>query len=113
MHELSLCRNILELLEQQAQKDGFTKVHLIELELGDLAAIEEEALRFGFEVAKQGTIVENAELRISHLSGQARCDHCGASVNIQSYLESCPACGSYGLEIVGGNQLMIKNIEVE
>ena len=56
MHELALCEGVLQALEEQAEAQCFTRVHAVWLEIGALAAVEPEALRFNFEVVVRGTL---------------------------------------------------------
>ena len=56
MHEISLCENIRDLIEDQARADGFTRVNKVWLEVGPLSCVEPEALRFGFRAVMAGLI---------------------------------------------------------
>ena len=49
MHEMSLAEGIIQLVEDAARADGCNKVKVIWLEIGQLAAVEKEALRFCFD----------------------------------------------------------------
>src|SRR5690554_6139227 len=52
MHELSLCRSLIDLLQQQAAVSHFSRVKQLWLEAGPLAAVEPEALKFAFTAAR-------------------------------------------------------------
>jgi len=113
MHELTLCQNILRIIEEHAERDGFSRVRRVCLDVGVLAAVEPEAMRFGFEVASRGSVAEGAELEISHVNAQAQCVACKARVSIGSILAACPECGAERLAIEGGDELRIRELEVE
>ena len=56
VHELALCESVLELIEEQARVQRYTRVNTVWLEVGSLAAVEIEALRFGFDVVTRGSL---------------------------------------------------------
>lgn len=113
MHEMSLCEGILQVLEEQAKDQRFVKVCRVRLEIGALAGVEVEALRFGFDVVTRDTLAENAVLEIIALPGQAWCLGCSQPVAVAQRFDACPSCGSYQLQITSGDELRIKDLEVE
>ena len=113
MHELTLCRNILQIIDEQAASDDFHRVKRVCLDVGILAAVEPEAMRFGFEVASRGGIAEGARLEINTLPAQARCPACQRQAEVDSWLATCPHCGAAELVIGGGDELRIRELEVE
>jgi hydrogenase nickel incorporation protein HypA/HybF len=113
MHELSLCLSMAELIEQQARQHNAQRVTKVWLEIGALACIEEQALRFSFSSAVRGTLAENSELLLSQLPAQAWCWDCGLSVEIDRHATPCPHCGGYRLDIASGDSLRIRQLEIE
>ncbi len=113
MHELSLCENILQVLEQQAMTQQFQKVKTVWLEIGALSGVETEALRFSFDVVMQGSLADNAQLEIINVAGQAWCTACAGNVVVEQLYDVCPQCGSYPLQVNNGDQMRIKELEVE
>ena len=112
MHELSLCEGILQVLEQEARKQGFRQVRNVWLEIGQLAGVEIEAMRFSFDVVVRDTLADGAGLEIIELPGTAWCLHCAGPVEVSRRFDACPQCGSYQLQITGGDQMKIKELEV-
>ncbi len=113
MHELSLCEGVIQVVEDSARQQGFCRVKTVWLEIGALAGVELEAMRFGFDVVKRGTLAEEASLEIIRLPGQAWCLPCAKTVTIDQRFDACPACGSYQLQVTGGEELRVKELEVE
>jgi len=113
MHELSLCEGVLQVLENAARTQGFSRINIVCLEIGALAGVELEAMRFSFEVIKKGTLADNAKLEIISLPGQAWCLPCAKNVAIEQRFDACPHCGSYQLQVTGGEELRVKELEVE
>ncbi len=48
MHEFSLCEGIIEAITTQTRQQGFSRVRRVWLEIGALANVELDALRFRF-----------------------------------------------------------------
>ena len=112
MHELSICQGILRIIEEQAVAQQFSSVETVHIEVGPFAGVEIHALRFGFDVASKGTIAQNATLEISRLPIKARCISCMKQINIEQRYDACPICGKYKVEVIGGTELRIKDLEV-
>ena len=113
MHEMALAESIVQLVEETAAREGARRVSCIVLEIGQLAAVEPEALRFCFAaVARQG-VANGATLEIRELPGRGRCGACGGSVALSNRYDVCPACGHAPVDVVGGLEMRVKEIGVE
>jgi hydrogenase nickel incorporation protein HypA/HybF len=112
MHEMSLCEGILRVIEEQAAEQHYSTVNAVWLEVGALAGVEIEALRFGFDVVMKDSIAKDARLEIIAMPGQAWCMPCMKNVEIKQRFDSCPECGGYQLQVNGGEELRIKEMEV-
>ncbi len=99
MHEMTLCAAILDQLEEQARAQNFQHVKQLWLEIGALACVDAEALRFGFGLACRGTLAEGAIVHIEQTPGRGWCSLCQAEIPLNSLLDPCPGCASYGLQI--------------
>ena len=112
MHEMALCENILQVLEEQAVEQNYAAVKTVWLEIGPLAGVELEALRFSFDAVANGTLADQAELVIVETRGEAWCRSCAKTVLIRQRFDACPHCGGYELQVTGGEELRIKELEV-
>lgn len=112
MHEMSLCEGLVQTLEAQATAQHFTKVHKVWLEIGALATIEPEAIHFNFPIVARGTLAEDAELITEVVDGEAWCMQCCARVAVRRHGDGCPNCGSYQLQILEGQQMRVRQLEV-
>ena len=113
MHELSICESIVGVIEQQAVAESFKKVNIVRLEIGPLAGVEIEALRFSFDVVTRGSIADGAKLEVIELPINGWCGPCAISVPVKQRFDACPTCGSYQVQITGGDELRIKEMEVD
>lgn len=113
MHELTICRNILNIVEEKAKQDACRCVKKIYLEIGDLAGIEVEALRFSFPIAASRSIAQNASLEIIRVEGRAWCYDCQKEVVVKMPFDACLGCGQYHYRVMQGKELRIVRMEVE
>ncbi|MCU7921414.1 MAG: hydrogenase maturation nickel metallochaperone HypA [Candidatus Thiodiazotropha sp. (ex Dulcina madagascariensis)] len=113
MHEISLCEGVLQVLQENAVSQGYSKVKTVWLEIGALSGVEPEAMRFGFDVVMKNSLAGGARLEIIHLPGEAWCMQCSKSVQVSARFEACPECSSYQLQVTGGDEMRIKQLEVD
>jgi len=113
MHEMSLVEGVLHLIEDAASVQNFRCVKKVWLEVGELAGVEVDAMRFCFDAVMHGSIAEGATLEIVKTPGQAWCMKCSQAVPLRALLDACPLCGSHQLQVTGGNALRVKELEVE
>lgn len=113
MHELWLCKSILQIIKQNALEKNCKRVKKVVLEIGQLIAVEKNSLLFSFNVITEGTLAEKSTLEIHDIPGQARCESCQKLVPLQQYYDECPLCGSHVLTVTQGEELRIKSMVVE
>jgi hydrogenase nickel incorporation protein HypA/HybF len=110
MHELGITCNIVAIAADRAQN---AKVKRVTLEIGKLTAIFPDAIRFCFDVCCQGTVLAGAELEIIEIPGLAFCRQCQTEIPLEMPYGICHVCGSTNLRIIQGEELKIKEMEVE
>ncbi|MET4037383.1 MULTISPECIES: hydrogenase maturation nickel metallochaperone HypA [unclassified Bradyrhizobium] len=113
MHEMALCEGIVGIVEEEARKRAFTKVNVVCLEIGALSHVVPEALKFCFEAVAARTIAQGARLEIVETPGTAWCMACSKTVEIGQRYELCPSCGGYQLHVTGGEELRVRELEVD
>lgn len=113
MHEMSLAEGVLQIIEDSAKTQNFSRVKTVWLEIGQLAGVEAEAMRFCFEAVVNGSIAQDAVLEIIETPGQAWCLHCAEVVNVRALFDACPKCGSHQVQVTGGNEMRVKELDVE
>ncbi len=113
MHEMSLAENVLQIIEDSAREQHFSRVKTVQLEIGQLAGVEVEAMKFCFEAVARDSIAQDATLEIIETPGQAHCMQCARTVHVQALLDGCPQCGNLQLQVTGGNEMRVRELEVE
>lgn len=113
MHEMSLVAGIMRILEEQARAQAFARVRVVVLEVGGLSHADPEALRFAFQAQMPGTLADGARLEIVTPPGRAWCMDCAESVTLDRRGDACPRCGGYKLQVTAGDDLRVRELEVE
>lgn len=109
MHELGITQNIVGIVAGHARG---RRVKRVVLEVGALAGVMTDAIAFCFDVVAKGTQLEGARLDIRRIEARAKCRSCGCEF-IQDTLFSSCACGSRNVERLSGEELNIKEYEVD
>jgi hydrogenase nickel incorporation protein HypA/HybF len=110
MHELSMTRNVVAIVSEQARG---RKVVRVTLEVGRLSGMFADAIRFCFDVCNRGTPLEGATLEIVEVEGRGRCATCGAEPVMSVPLGRCPLCRAPTLQMIAGTELKIREMEIE
>ncbi|WP_207062102.1 hydrogenase maturation nickel metallochaperone HypA [Motiliproteus sp. SC1-56] len=113
MHEMSLAEGVIQVLEESAVAQGFSRVKKVWLEIGRLSHVEAEAMRFCFEAVCKGSIAQDAELEIIEIPGTGWCHECGKQFEYQARYDPCPHCNGYQVQMVAGDEMRVKELEVE
>jgi len=112
MHELTLCRSLVDTLVEQAGAHGFARVVRVRLEIGPLGHVDADAVAFGFDVVSRGTLAEGAVLDVVRPAGAMRCAACAAEVEMAFEAGPCPSCGADELVVAGGDAMRVTELEV-
>lgn len=110
MHELSIVMSIIETVQEELTKHDAVAVETIELDIGSLSGIELEAFDFAWNCGIEQTILKNTKCVINRINGTGLCKNCNAQFPMQHVYDACPACKSYGAEIVRGKELKIQSL---
>ena len=110
MHEMSITQGIIDICEKYAQE---RRVLSVDVEIGELSSVVPDAVAFCFEVCSQGTLLEGARINIIRIPGSGHCLDCGADTPLTAIFGACQQCGSYQVTIVSGEEMRVREIEVD
>ena len=114
MHELYLAESILNIVQEYAAEQHFSKVNSISLSFGRLSCIESKSLQFAFEVQAKNTSAENASLDFQILPAVIHCFSCEKDLEVETYSAVCPKCGGEEVILTGGTEeLRILEMDVD
>jgi len=108
MHELAITESVVAAV---AERVGPARVLRVRLEIGKLSRVVPASVRFCFDVCTRGTALAGARLEVVETPGRARCRDCGDDVELETLVGLC-ACGGTDLELLEGQQLKIREVEV-
>ena len=110
---MALAEEVLHIVQDAARRAGLQRVHALWLEIGQLASVEPEAMHFCFEAVARGSVAAGARLEIVAAAGSARCEDCQAAFALRALGDACPHCGGYRLQVTGGTQMRVRELEGE
>jgi hydrogenase nickel incorporation protein HypA/HybF len=119
MHELSIASAILDRAKAVSQDNGNARVTKVGLRIGEIAGVEADALRFGFEVLCKGTPMEATILEIELCERRQRCSCCATEFGpdtvegLARSAMSCPSCAGDESVCIAGQELDVTFIELE
>jgi hydrogenase nickel incorporation protein HypA/HybF len=113
MHESGIALSLLEIIEQEALPYKGSKVTKVTLRIGKLSGVMPDALRFAFEALSVGGIAEGASLEIEEVPLTIRCNKCKKVSVADVPFMICPHCEGVEVEMIGGRELEIKQMEIE
>lgn len=113
MHEMSLAEGVRGIVEDAARAHEAQRVKTVVLEIGALAAVEVEALRFCLDVVLKDSVAEGAAIEIVGVPGTGWCMACADTVTVARLYDACPRCGGYQVQPTGGTEMRVKELELE
>ena len=81
--------------------------------IGEMAAIDQDALRFCFEAIILDTDLASLELGIEICPRRHRCQFCTREFIVRDYDTRCPQCASPETTCISGDELELAYLEVE
>lgn len=110
MHELGIISSMVKTIEQIVHEQGLTKVQKLVLEVGELSGVVPRYMEECYPAAVYKTFMQDTELELETVPGIVHCRNCGREFNAMQQDFVCPECGSQDLEILAGNDVIIKEI---
>ena len=102
----------LELAAQSARASGAARIHTVRLRVGEMSGVMPEALRFAFEVVRQGTMAAEATLDVETIPMKWWCLQCEQEFDGDPPWSECPKCGQVSGEARAGLELELASLEV-
>jgi hydrogenase nickel incorporation protein HypA/HybF len=113
LHELGISQSIVEIALRTAAGQKAKKIHSVTLEIGSLAGVVPEALQFCYEACSNATLLEGSQLIIEKVQAKACCRDCAGEYPLTDLLVCCPACGSLAGDMICGDEMRIKEMEID
>src|SRR5690348_15257538 len=104
MHELGITMEIVEAISDRLEDYGCSRVKKVILEIGALASVLPDSIRFCFDLCAQGTPIEGAELEIVEVLGIGDCKKCRRVMETPDPFAMC-SCGSMEFDWKCGREI--------
>ncbi len=111
MHEMSIAEMLLNIVLNEAHSHSISMIEKILVQIGEMAAVNSEALKFCFSVISKDTIAENAILDIEIVPIVARCQKCGLIFQVENFSFKCPDCDIITNDWISGREITVVSIE--
>ena len=114
MHEMGIAIEIYRTCREVVREHGQGRLQTVRIAVGELAAVEPDLLKFGWEAVIADGPDEGAELEIDFCRADQRCPSCGEAKERSegSWFRICPDCGA-PLEVRGGDELDVLEVSFE
>jgi hydrogenase nickel incorporation protein HypA/HybF len=113
MHEMAIASSVLEAVKTEMGLHPGTYPCRVGLRIGEMSAIDQDALRFCFEAIVHETDLESLELGIEVCARRHRCQVCEREFVVRDYDSRCPQCASLETTCISGDELELAYLEVE
>ena len=110
---MSIAQSVLDIALQEGRQHGLKQISIIRLQVGALAAVVPESLKFCFAMLSRDTIASGSDLEIETVPIVARCSACKELFEVENHIYLCPQCEEPALELVSGRELCLLSIEGE
>jgi hydrogenase nickel incorporation protein HypA/HybF len=112
MHEMGIASEILATVRKEALRLNGQRPIKVGVRIGQLAAVDPEALQFCFQALVQETDLEPLELDIELRPRKHRCPQCEEVFAVIDYAIQCPRCGNLHTEFKSGDELELAYLEL-
>jgi len=117
MHEMSIAQSILDIIKQEMESNGLTKLVRVRIKHGRLTNTVPEALETCFMALTVKTPLESAVFELEEIPARYKCFGCAKEFSPEEanrLLVPCPHCGEeLGHTVLAGKELYIDYIEAE
>ena len=114
MHELGLVNYVVKQVTKIAEENQVQRVHSVTLEFGEVSGIVASYLYSYWDwYTKKIPLLAETRLICQTIPAVTWCDDCRKTYPTVRYGKTCPYCGGGNTWLQQGNEMNIKEIEVE
>ena len=114
MHEVAIMESMHEQLTALAREHGASRVRRVAVEIGELSNVVPEMLEQAFLAFREvEPLLAEADLEIRRIPVRVRCRSCKQETDPEGFKMRCGACGSTGVDVIQGEELLLRDVEME
>jgi hydrogenase nickel incorporation protein HypA/HybF len=111
MHEISLVRHLISMLEAQYTRDQLTSLQSIDLKIGMISNVEPQLLLNAFAaVTTAKARYRQVQLNIELVPVRIHCTPCNKDSTVKNYHFVCAFCGQPNNHLISGTELSIDRV---
>jgi hydrogenase nickel incorporation protein HypA/HybF len=109
VHELSICRSIVDIVRRHAA--GRT-VEIVHVRVGALRQIVPDTLVHCWSLVNDTTPLAGSRLEVESVPAAIRCARCEDTRVLTEAVFACASCGGQDVAIVAGEEFLITSLEL-
>ena len=114
MHELSLIHKVVDTLYESFGNQPIRRVRKVTLSIGTVSGIVPHYLTDAWSwFVKNDDLFKDSELKLEFIHAYTTCLDCGKEYDTIEHAKVCPYCHGENTVLKQGNELLIKEVEVE
>ena len=113
MHEASLVRSLLRQVSDLLIAHNGQAVETIRVEMGPLSGVEGPLVEIAFQQLVNDTLCRGASLIIEEVPLSAVCRDCGVEITIERFRFRCTACDSPRVQVTGGDEFRLMDVDIQ
>ena len=113
MHEMSIAQSIIDIVNDTLAENEKSRLKEVAVDIGEMVAVVPESLQFCYEAIVNETEYHNAVLNINVIPLKIKCNNCNIESKIEKYAFLCPKCESTNINVISGEELNIRYLEVD
>jgi len=112
MHELSLAKDIVEMVYQNVPAEEINEVKYVVIKVGAFSGVVSDSLKFSYQAITLDTALEGSELEIIDIPFKLKCGNCNKVTTNEFGMMLCDECGSGNTELLSGNELEVQEVKL-
>lgn len=112
MHELSLAKDIVEMVYQYVPAGEINEVKFVVIKVGQFSGVVADSLKFSYQAITSQTDLESSELEIIDIPFRLKCHNCNKVTSNEFGMMICDECGSADTEILSGCELKVQEVKL-
>jgi hydrogenase nickel incorporation protein HypA/HybF len=112
MHELSLAKDIVEMVYQNVPANEIKNVQFVVMKVGQFSGVVTDSLKFSYSAITSQTDLEGSELEIIDIPFVLKCHNCNKNTANEFGMMICEECGSSNTEIISGDELKVQEVKL-
>jgi hydrogenase nickel incorporation protein HypA/HybF len=114
MHELGIAQSLLDAAIEHLRSSRLSRVAGLTVRVGELSTVDPGSLAFCFEELARQTPADGARIDVVRVPARFRCRACGLSYEgSPMQAGSCAECGAAEVELIGGVELELVELQLE